>query len=333
MAYVSFSKSPASEVALRQGARPRGAVLEVAHDVFCQQQSLVNVMLVGAPGAGDGQWVLVDAGMLYCEWQIRAAARELYGDARPAAIVLTHGHFDHVGALPTLADEWGVPIYAHELELPYITGRSSYPPPDPTVGGGAMSWLSPLYPRGPFNYGERARPLPADGTVPGMPNWRWMATPGHSAGHVSFFRDDDRTLIVGDAFVTQRQESVLGVMLRQPAEVRRPPAYFTQDWHAAFRSIQELASLLPNVAITGHGLPMYGSQLRRDLDDLVQRWEEIGLPTDGRYVRQPVIANHVGTVAVPPPLIEKQLLTYGALTGGALLGLCAARALSSRSRR
>ncbi len=36
-------------------------------------------------------------------------------DTPPAAIVLTHGHFDHVGALMALADKWDVPIYAHEL--------------------------------------------------------------------------------------------------------------------------------------------------------------------------------------------------------------------------
>ena len=61
---------------------------------------------------------------------------------RPAAILLTHGHFDHVGALKTLAEEWDVPVYAHTLELPYLTGRSSYPPPDPSVGGGAMAAMS-----------------------------------------------------------------------------------------------------------------------------------------------------------------------------------------------
>ena len=42
-----------------------------------------------------------------------------------------------------------------------------------------------------------------------MPGWRWVHTPGHTAGHVSLFRDADRTLIAGDAFVTTKQESAL----------------------------------------------------------------------------------------------------------------------------
>src|SRR4051794_3070678 len=56
--------------------------------------------------------------------------------ARPSAIILTHGHFDHVGALEHLAEHWDAPVYAHELEMPNLDGRASYPPADPTVGGG-----------------------------------------------------------------------------------------------------------------------------------------------------------------------------------------------------
>src|SRR5690606_36649674 len=121
--------------------------------------------------------VLIDDGVYGAAGAIRKAAASRYGEkARPACIILTHGHFDHVGALRTLADDWDVPVYAHELELPYITGRSSYPPPDPTVGGGAMAALAWAYPRGPIDIGERARVLPVDGAVPHMPGWRWIAT-------------------------------------------------------------------------------------------------------------------------------------------------------------
>ena len=100
--------------------------------------------------------------------------------ARPAAIVMTHGHFDHVGALASLAERWDVPIYAHPLELPYLDGRSSYPRPDPSVGGGMMSAMSRFYPRGPVDVGRWLRTLPEDGAVPGMPGWRWIHTPGHT---------------------------------------------------------------------------------------------------------------------------------------------------------
>ena len=50
--------------------------------------------------------------------------------------------------------------------------------------------------------------LPEDGSIPHLPDWEWIYTPGHSPGHVSFFREKDLTLIVGDAFVTVKQESL-----------------------------------------------------------------------------------------------------------------------------
>ena len=109
-------------------------------DVAYLAQPIVNVYAVGTPGAGDRSWVLVDAGLPGTAEQIARAAEEYFGPgARPAAIVLTHGHFDHRGGLRELAERWDVPVYAHELELPYLTGRSDYPPPDPTVGGGGMA--------------------------------------------------------------------------------------------------------------------------------------------------------------------------------------------------
>ncbi|MDY0395290.1 MBL fold metallo-hydrolase [Virgibacillus halophilus] len=39
--------------------------------------------------------------------------------------MLTHGHFDHVGGLVDLVKEWEVPVYAHSLEFPYLTGKKS----------------------------------------------------------------------------------------------------------------------------------------------------------------------------------------------------------------
>src|SRR5215218_1774675 len=117
------------------------SLLEVTPDLFCLRQSIVNLYLFGPPRAGDRQWVLIDAGLPFSANSIRDAAAQWFGpQSRPSCIVLTHGHFDHVGGLPDLAEEWDVPVYAHELEVPYITARSSYPPPDPAVGGGGMAF-------------------------------------------------------------------------------------------------------------------------------------------------------------------------------------------------
>jgi glyoxylase-like metal-dependent hydrolase (beta-lactamase superfamily II) len=260
--------------------------------------SIVNAYLVGPPNAGDRGWALVDCGLATSGNTIRQAAAKRFGEhARPAAIYLTHGHFDHVGAVRSLAARWDVPVYAHRLELPYLTGKSAYPPPDPTVGG-TMTATSWAFPRGPIDLGDRAKPLPAT-RLPGLPGWRWLPTPGHSPGHVSFYRDSDRTLIVGDAFVTTRQESLYAAVVK-PVEIHGPPAYFTPDWASARWSVQSLATLNPRVAATGHGLPVRGKFLRDGLSRLAKAFDRAARPARGRYVGHPAQANEEGTTSIPP---------------------------------
>jgi glyoxylase-like metal-dependent hydrolase (beta-lactamase superfamily II) len=290
--------------ALQKSAIGRARLFEVAPDVGCLELAIVNVCFVGNPGAGDREWVLVDAGMPTSARAIVREAEKRFGvDARPSAIVLTHGHFDHVGSLRSLAERWDVPIYAHELEAPYLTGRSPYPPQDPTVGGGGMARVgSRFLPRGPFNFGDRLRLLAADGSLPGMEGWRWVHTPGHTPGHVSLFRDSDRVLIVGDAFVTMRQESLISVLTRKQ-EVWRPPAYFTPDWAAARKSVQELALLDPSIAATGHGIPMSGAALHNELEALARYFDDV-IPEHGRYVDHPAVTDEGGIVRLPPPVFD-----------------------------
>ena len=266
---------------------------------------IVNVAFIGASDGRDGPWVLVDAGLAGAASRIVRAAETLFGpDAAPNAIVLTHGHFDHVGSLRELVRRWQVPVYAHELELPYLTGRSAYPPPDPAVGGGAMAFMSRFYPRRPIDLGDRVMALPADGGVPFVGEWRWIHTPGHTAGHVSLFRDGDHALVAGDAFVTTKQESLLAVAT-QRAEVHGPPTYYTHDWRAAEESVQRLAALDPEVAVTGHGVAMRGERLRRGLRGLADNFRKRAVPLRGRYVREPAVADRSGVVYVPPPVPDR----------------------------
>jgi len=302
----------------------------LAPDVACLPGPIVNVFLVGRPSAGDRGWTLIDAGMPGMTEQIaRAAARRFGADARPAAILLTHGHFDHISALKELAERWDVPVYAHPRELPYLTGRSSYPPPDPTVGGGLMTRLSVLFPRGPLDLGARARALPGDGSVPNLPGWRTIPTPGHAPGHVSFFRETDRLLIAGDAFVTTKQESFVAALLK-PLYIQGPPTYFTPDWVASKRSVEALAALHPSSAGTGHGRPLAGARLDEALGRLSRDFDRLAVPKHGRYVAQPAVADERGVVSVPPPPLDVQ----GTRVGGIAAALfAAAMLLAIRNRR
>ena len=136
-----------------EAARKIGSFYEVAADIAGFRAGLANVYFLGEPNAAE--WVLVDAGVRGYGTQIVRAAEERFGaGAIPSAIILTHGHFDHVGTLRALLQRWNVSVYAHRMEMPYLNGRSSYPPPDPRVGGGSMSLFSPLYPRGPIVLGK-----------------------------------------------------------------------------------------------------------------------------------------------------------------------------------
>jgi glyoxylase-like metal-dependent hydrolase (beta-lactamase superfamily II) len=258
---------------------------EVADDIAYQRHLLVNVVIFGAAQGGDRSWVLIDAGVHGSAQRIVHAAEERFGpNARPAAIVLTHGHFDHVGALPELAEQWDAPVYAHTLEQPFLNGSSSYPEPDPSVGGGIMAALSPLYPRGPIDVSEWLQPLPDDGSIPHMPGWRWIHTPGHTQGHVALWRESDHSLIAGDAFITTAQESAYAVMT-QKLELHGPPMYYTEDWAAAGASVSELSELAPELVITGHGRAMQGEEMRIALFTLASNFEQIAVPENKREPR------------------------------------------------
>ena len=132
------------------------------------------------------------------------------------------GHFDHRGSLLELAEEWNVPVYCHHQERPYLTGKASYPPADPSVGGGVISLLSFTFPKGPINASGHLQELPENGFIKELSDWKWLHTPGHTPGHISLFREKDGVLLAGDAFVTNMQESVLAV-ISQKKSVCGPP--------------------------------------------------------------------------------------------------------------
>jgi glyoxylase-like metal-dependent hydrolase (beta-lactamase superfamily II) len=258
-------------------ALPDGTI-EIDALLAYRRLAIVNVLFYGPRNAGDRGWVLIDAGVPGSRLAIERAAAARFGTAaRPAAIVLTHGHFDHVGALEDLATAWDAPVYAHSLERGYLDGTQAYPPANPSIADGLMSLLSPLYPRGPIDLGARLQLLPTDGSVPGMPSWCWLHTPGHTPGHVSLWHEESRTLIAGDAVITTGQESAYEVA-RQTPEIHGPPRYFTLDWKAAEHSVGTLSALRPKTLVSGHGPALAGPAMREGLERLAANFRSIAVP-------------------------------------------------------
>lgn len=282
----------------------------VAPGVWGRKDLFVNFFMI--QDLVTDQWVLVDAGLKWSAPKIKEMAAYLFGEeTKPKAIILTHGHFDHVGSVAKLAEEWDVPIYSHHLEVPYLTGQSNYPPPDPSVGGGLMATMSFLYPSSPINIWKRIKVLPAGGKIPILPEWKYVHTPGHAPGHISLFREGDGVLIAGDAFVTTHQESAISVMLQTRA-ISGPPMYFTSDWDAAKRSVMDLIDMAPKTAATGHGMPMRGKELKKALTELKNNFDEKEIPRQGRYVQTPAVTNANGVMYVPPKKHDKNELAIKA---------------------
>ena len=290
-------------------------------------QRFVNVYFVetGTPG----EWVLVDTGLPGSHKTIIAAADKLfYPGSRPEAILLTHGHLDHLGAAKELAGHWQVPVIAHPLEIPYLTGRALYPPCDPTVGG-SLAFMSRFFPAQVPNLGQRVQALNADDpAVPYLMAWRWLHVPGHAPGQLAFFREADSTLLGGDAFATVHHDSIPAVLLGRP-KISRAGTPFNYDWQAARQSVQTLADLAPKAIGCGHGPVITGPEAAAGLRALADNYP---IPAHGRYVAGPARTDTNG-VAHLPPAPKDRLPMQAAIIGGSILAAGAAWLLTGGRRR
>jgi glyoxylase-like metal-dependent hydrolase (beta-lactamase superfamily II) len=277
-------------------SRMSSAAQEVAPNVYRLPTGISNAYFVAIDA---DQYVLVDVGDVGWGDRIQETAAELFGAARPRAIVLTHGHFDHAGALPELLNgEWeGVPVYAHVMELPYLKGGRRYPPGDPTVGG-VMAEVSRFMDTSrPTDVPGEVRALPEEiGELEFLPGWEVRPSPGHTPGHISLWNEQHRVLIAGDAIVTMNQKSPVAALTQKP-ELYSPPPYATYNWHHARQSARALAELEPYYLCAGHGVPMSGENLASDLSAFVK---EFPVPSYGRYVCTPAKFNKTGPVYIPP---------------------------------
>jgi glyoxylase-like metal-dependent hydrolase (beta-lactamase superfamily II) len=199
----------------------------------------INVYL-----AGD---VLIDAAT-------RRAGRRILSQIEGRAVTahaLTHAHPDHQGASKEVCDALGIPLWCHDKDADAME-RGTIPqtqPDHPINRLIARFWLGPPYPV--------ARRLEEGDEVAGF---TVLHVPGHSAGHVAYWRESDRTLIVGD--VIENLSTNTGLPgLHEPASI------FTPDPKRNRESVRRLVALEPELVCFGHGKPL------RDPDKL-RRWAD-----------------------------------------------------------
>jgi glyoxylase-like metal-dependent hydrolase (beta-lactamase superfamily II) len=189
---------------------------------------LVNVYL-----AGD---VLIDAAT---RWHGRWIARRLEGRSL-GMVALTHCHPDHQGAAKYLCDRFRVPLACHAEDVPAMEGREPMRPMRRVIRLGQAVMAGPPHPV--------ARVLNDGDEVAGF---RVIHTPGHTAGHVIYFRESDRVAIAGDVLAN------IHFLSGRPG-LKEPPKFFSVDRRENRRSMRILADLRPRLTCFGHGRPLVG---------------------------------------------------------------------------
>jgi glyoxylase-like metal-dependent hydrolase (beta-lactamase superfamily II) len=186
----------------------------------------INVYMLGD--------VLIDAGT---RWASRRILRQL-GDRRPSQISLTHAHPDHQGCAKMLCERYGIPLACHAGDVPTMQGERPMQPDNRLMRISSRLWSGPPHPV--------ARVL-RDGEEVG--GFRVVHAPGHTPGHVMFFREVDRAAVVGDMLNGMSLATGL-------SGLHEPPAAFCTDPAENRRSILTLAELGPSLLCFGHGPPL-----------------------------------------------------------------------------
>ena len=160
---------------------------------------------------------------------------------RISAHALTHAHPDHQGASKRVCEELGVPYWVGE--------------------GDAAAAEDPELIKGPMQKHPVARFFAAAFTGPGHPverrlregddvaGFQVIDVPGHSPGHVAFWRDSDRVLILGD--VLTNMDQLTGIR-----GLHEPKAYLTTDPAQNRASARKVAELEPALVCFDHGPPV-----------------------------------------------------------------------------
>ncbi len=231
------------------------------------------------------QWVLIDAASANCGQLIRNAAESLFGpDRPPSSILLTHDHPDHAGSALELAHIWGCQVYVHPDELPVAAhgSLSTFEKYANPLDRWAVLPLLRIMPQkrvelmiSKASLKDVVQTFDPGVAIADLPGWECIPTPGHTPGHIAFFRAVDRVLISGDAVITADLNSLLGFILwsfrLNQRKISGPPWYSTWNKQMANESIIALSRIEPNIVASGHGMPVPGEEAAQGLHSLADR--------------------------------------------------------------
>ena len=181
--------------------------------------------------------VLIDAGTRWALRRIRRQTRSLPLTAH----ALTHAHPDHQGASHAICTERGIPLWCGAGDVEAMERRGGIARSQPP---GRVNHLQDLFWTGPPH--PVARALREGDVVAGF---EVLEVPGHSRGHIAFWRESDGVLVAGDVL------NNMDVRTGRPG-LREPLAVFTPDPARNRESIRRLAALRPELTLFGHGAPL-----------------------------------------------------------------------------
>lgn len=179
--------------------------------------------------------VLVDSGIRSSYTTVKKALQKIPVYQH----ILTHAHADHQGCSDQICAEFAIPLICHPDEVFRTeTGMvtNDYPAP--------QHWVAKLQQKFWAGQGHKVEKTVVENDRIG--NFRVIETPGHSAGHISLFREQDGVLIIGDVATNMN-------LLTTAAGLRLPPNIFTSDQQLNIKSLQKLAKLNPAIICFGHG--------------------------------------------------------------------------------